>query len=150
MFSKNQTLSLSNWRISLFVSFLLLTWPTPVLRANHPVQVRAQVAEPTLRKLAVKVVMPTYPPKAVKRKQQGRVVVQVFLDEQGVLSTIKPVEAPDADFLEAVKRAVKQWKFKVATTSDGSPIRIDGKLTFYFRFHNDAPVVMNPGDKQQS
>jgi TonB family protein len=141
--------NLSNSLSSILVLCLLLMWPTATLRGNHFVQVTAQVAEPTLRKLAIKVVMPTYPSKAVKRKRQGRVVIQVLLDEQGVVNTIKPVEAPDDDFFEAVKRAVKQWKFSAATLRDNRrPARIDGKLTFYFRFQKGSPVVSNPGDKQ--
>lgn len=148
MFPEKQNRGRSNRLIAILLLCLLLTWSTPTVRANHLVQNTAQVAEPTLRKLALKVVMPTYPPKAIKRKQQGRVVVQVVIDEQGILSTIKRIEAPDVDFLEAVKRAVKQWKFAAATLSDGRPTRIYGKLTFYFRFQKDYPVVMNPTDKQ--
>lgn len=145
MFSGKQTRSFSRSLIVVLGLCLLLI--TPSIGANNVDAVTAYVAEATVRKLAHKVVMPTYPPAAVKRKQQGRVVVQVLIDEQGILSTIKPVEAPDASFLEAVKRAVKQWKFGAATVGDGRPTKIDGKLTFYFRFQNGSPVVMNPGNK---
>src|SRR5215210_9227053 len=109
MFPEKQNYGPSNRLIAILALSLFLAWSALTLRANHLVQVKAQVAEATLRKLAIKVVMPAYPPKAVKRKQQGRVVVQVLLDERGVLSSIKPVEAPGDDFLEAVKRAVRQW-----------------------------------------
>jgi TonB family protein len=106
------------------------------------------VAEPTLRKLATKVVVPTYPTKGIKRRQQGRVVVQVLIDEQGKLSRITPLEAPDDSFLNSVTSAVKQWRWGAATHGrDRRQARIDGKLTFYFKFQNDQPVVLSPGAK---
>ncbi|HKB69005.1 MAG TPA: energy transducer TonB [Pyrinomonadaceae bacterium] len=102
------------------------------------------VSEAMLRKLASKTVTPGYPERAKKRGTKGIAVVRVDVDEKGELSDIRIVEAPDIDIEASVTDAVRQWKFGPAQDANGAPLRIRGKLTFYFVSDHGQFRVENP------
>ena len=100
--------------------------------------------EQVFRKLISKLVMPVYPDAARRRGERGVAVAEVLVDEQGRLADVQILEAPSAEIGEAVIAAVRQCRFSAAE-SDGGPIRVSGKLTFYFVIDRDGLArVENP------
>ena len=98
--------------VSLFVVLLLHVTDA----STAPLfQDTVSVAEPTLRKLATSIVVPTYPSKGIKQRRQGRVVIRILIDEHGKLSRVTPIETPDDTFLNSVISAVKLWRWGAAT-----------------------------------
>lgn len=104
---------------------------------------KARVPEAVLRKLATKVVMPEYPESSVRAKKQGVAVVAVFLDENGKLGRVDLIESPDEATGNSAVNAVRQWEFQHATT-EGRPIAVLGKITFYFIHERGKSRVENP------
>ena len=103
-----------------------------------------RVGEDGMRKSAAKKVMPVYPEEAVKKGQQGVVVVEAQYDGKGDVTEAAALEAPAATLGQAVVDAVKQWKFKPSSL-EGEPISVRGKLTFYFVIDKDRKGrVENP------
>ena len=103
----------------------------------------AKVPESVFRKLISKFVMPSYPEGALKRGEQGVAVALVQVNEQGNLTDVQMLDAPSDDIRDAVLNAIRQCKFEPATSEDG-PVRIEGKLTFYFAIENGRGIVRNP------
>jgi TonB family protein len=101
-----------------------------------------RVSETTLRKQAIKVAMPQYPQES-KRKSTGVVVAEVHIDERGDVTDVDVQETPDAFIKEAVITAIKQWKFKPATTK-GHPVCLVGKLTFYCVIDGQGARIEDP------
>ena len=104
---------------------------------------KARVPEAVVRKLATKAVMPEYPESSVRAKTQGVAVVAVSIDENGKLRSVDLVEAPDEATGNAVVKAVQQWEFQRALT-EGNPVAVLGKITFYFIQEHGRPRVENP------
>lgn len=103
----------------------------------------ARTSELVLRKLMNKFVMPVYPEGAQKRGEHGVAVAEVQVDEKGALMDIQILEAPSDEIGNAVKDAIRQCEFQPGSTPDG-PIRIHGKLAFYFVIENGYGTVKNP------
>jgi len=107
----------------------------------------ARISEGSLRKIAVKTVMPEYPPDSVRRQSKGVAVAELIFDEAGVVSQVEILEAPDSLIEKATTEAVRQWTFKPTRMRDehGPPIRVQGKLTFYFVINDQGQArVENP------
>jgi TonB family protein len=105
----------------------------------------AIVPEAVLRNLAQTSVMPAYPESSRKRGSQGRVVAQVDLDKGGHITEVLVLESPDEDIKGAVIEAIKQWRFGPAYVGEEKrPVRIRGKLTFYFVLEGGDARVRNP------
>jgi TonB family protein len=105
----------------------------------------AIVPESVLRNLAKKSVMPQYPEAAKKRGAKGRVVAQLDVDKGGHITDASILEAPDAEIERAVMDAIKQWEFNSAYAGEErKPVRIRGKLTFYFVIEGNQARVQNP------
>jgi len=90
-----------------------------------------RVAEVTMRKHVKSVVMPTFPQDAEKRGAKGPVVMQVDVDVDGNVVKTETLQSPDASVSEAVTSAVTRWKFEPFRLASGTPIGVQGKLTFY-------------------
>jgi TonB family protein len=103
----------------------------------------AFVPEAVLRNLAKTVVMPLYPEASKRKGAKGLAVARIDLNENGEMSDIRIVEAPDDNIKLAVINAIKQWKFTPAF-GNGKPLRLRGKLTFYFRLDGGQARVENP------
>ncbi len=123
-----------------FLSTHLLT-DTVLGQGKQPSE--AKVPESVFRKLISKFVMPIYPEGARKRGEQGVAVASVQLSEEGTLIDVQMLEAPSGEIENAVMNAIRQCKFNAARTDDG-PMRIHGKLTFYFVIENGRGIVKNP------
>ncbi len=130
---------------SLFISLLLGCLYTSAVSAAGLQEDFAIVPEGVLRNLAKKIVMPKYPEASRKRGVKGRAVAQVDVDKGGNLTDVKIIEAPDADIEQAVLQAIQQWKFGSATAGEErKPVRLRGKLTFYFVLSGSQARVENP------
>lgn len=126
------------------ISLLTLALNLAVIpTANSQTLQFVTVHESTLRKYATKVVMPSYPENARKRGAQGVVVAQVDVNEQGDVTKVEILEAPDPSIGEVVSDSIKRWKFKTPTIK-GKAVRIKGKLTFYYKLENKVGRVENP------
>jgi TonB family protein len=69
-------------------------------------------------------VKPEYPPLALKERVEGKVILQVVIDEDGNVVEAEVLFAqPPGIFEEAAIRAIKQWKFKPAKQYD-KPIKV--------------------------
>jgi len=102
-----------------------------------------RISELTVRKLAVNKVLPTYPGDALKGKFQGVAIAELSIDIEGAVSGVKILESPHDSIGESVKKSVLQWKFK-PMKKDNRPLRVVGKLTFYFSIIGGKGVVRNP------
>jgi TonB family protein len=102
------------------------------------------VSEVSLRRSAIRKVMPIFPEEAIKANAQGVTVAQIRLDEKGELSSVQILQAPHESIARATAAAVRQWAFYFDLSKEGEPICLKGKLTFYFVIENGRPYVRDP------
>ena len=76
-------------------------------------------------------VLPTYPQKAKDKNIQGRVEVQLLINEDGEVIFANPLSGPEELWAECVKAAVAA-RFK-PTTLSGEPVKITGRVIFDFK-----------------
>jgi protein TonB len=75
---------------------------------------------------------PAYPPLSRRRGEEGKVVLQVELDEQGAVSAARVAASSGFDRLdEAALNAVKSWRCTPASR-DGQPVRAVALQPFKF------------------
>jgi len=79
---------------------------------------------------ALKKVAPAYPPDAKEAHVSGKVQVQVTISEEGQVIEAFAISGHEL-LREAAVQAAKQWVFK-PTRLDGSPVKVQGILTFNF------------------
>ncbi len=104
-----------------------------------------RVGEDGIRKSASKTVMPSYPAEALKKREQGVVVVELQYDAKGDVVHTAVLEAPSKSIGDAVVTAVKEWRFVPSKKQDGTPVSVRGKLTFYFEIDKEGKgSVQNP------
>jgi TonB family protein len=122
---------------------IMLVWS--VEAANYRQYRVATVPEKTLRQFARIVVTPEYPDDSRRNGSQGVVVAQLNIDEQGVVSKVEILEAPDDSIANAVSKPTKMWMFQPAIDdSTGKAIKLSGKLTFYFVIDSSGAYVRDP------
>jgi len=122
-------------------AFLFINLSAPVVTAQKSMHVK--LSERSLRSRAVNIVMPGYPEESKKRGAKGVAVAQLEVDERGDVTQVDILEAPDGQIKGAITEAVNQWKFK-PTTVGGQPVRVQGKLTFYYVIEGGDARVENP------
>jgi TonB family protein len=76
-------------------------------------------------------VLPAYPQKAKDKNIQGRVEVQLLINEDGEVIFANPLSGPEELWAECVKAAVAA-RFK-PTTLSGEPVKITGRVIFDFK-----------------
>ena len=81
--------------------------------------------------------LPAYPQKAKDQKIQGRVEVQLLVNEDGEVIFANPISGPEELWAESVKTAVSAH-FKPMTLS-GKPVKITGRIILDFQ--NGKAVV---------
>lgn len=59
-------------------------------------------------------IVPQYPPAARMRREEGRVVLKLTIDEKGTLMNVEVVESTGADFADAAVDAAKRSRFTPA------------------------------------
>lgn len=119
--------------ISLPLLSLLLfyTTLTPPLAHGQQKPTVIRVSELSLRRAAIKTVMPAFPQESIAKRAKGVVVAELVFDPTGDVFRARILEAPDSLTGAAVLEAVKQWKFRPQSVQ-GSEVYIRGKLTFYY------------------
>jgi len=75
-------------------------------------------------------VMPAYPPLALARNIQGRVVLQVVIEKDGSIQNIRLVSGPPILASVAVD-AVKQWRYK-PHYRNGEPVEVERQISIDF------------------
>ena len=90
-----------------------------------------RVATDDAMKAATKKTSPDYPPLAKQLKIAGRVEVDVIIDADGNVESVKVVTG-NAMLTQSVVAAVKKWKF-TPFTQDGAPTKAIAALDFDFK-----------------
>ena len=90
---------------------------------------KKDVNEPVL----VSKVTPAYPAEAKKNKVEGEVVMRATIGTDGSVLKAEAVKSPDPALSAAAVDAVKQWKYKPATTKEGKPIQVTATITVNFK-----------------
>ena len=90
-----------------------------------------RVATDDAMKAATKKTPPEYPPIAKQVKVGGKVQVDVTIDAEGNVETVKIVSG-NAMLTQSVITAVKKWKF-TPFTQDGAPTKAVASLEFDFK-----------------
>jgi TonB family protein len=98
--------------------------------SNQPQSIQ-QVIDTVLQGNAITRVEAVYPPTARMMRAFGAVKVQITISESGRVIDAKAISGHEALRSAAVEAAYK-WVFK-PTTLNGSPIKVQGILTFNFR-----------------
>ena len=76
-------------------------------------------------------VLPAYPQKAKDKNIQGRVEVELLINEDGEVIFANPLSGPEDLWAESLKAAVGA-RF-APTTLSGQPVKITGRVIFDFR-----------------
>lgn len=74
---------------------------------------------------------PPYPKSAEKDRVEGVSVCQLEIDENGVVSDVEVLEIPHESVRASLTNTLQKWRFST-TRYHGEPVRLTGKLTFYF------------------
>lgn len=82
-------------------------------------------------------VLPPYPQKAKAKRIEGRVEVQLLINEDGEVIFANPLSGPEELWAESVRAAVGA-RFK-PTKLSGEPVKITGRVIFDFQ---NGKVVM--------
>lgn len=105
------------------------------------------MAEQQYREAAISHPLPKYPPDSVQRGSEGVAVASIATGLDGRVESVRVLQAPDDDIGHAVRAALEQWTFGTYySLVDGQriPMRIESRMTFYFRIVGGAGVVLNP------
>lgn len=86
---------------------------------------------------------PTYPPEALAAKIEGKVMLEVFVGDDGRVQQAKVVSAsPAGVFDQAALAAAQQWRFSAGSrTSTGEPVRGWVKIPVWFSPDDQVPDV---------
>lgn len=76
---------------------------------------------------------PQYTEIARKARIQGVVIVQAIIDKQGNVTRVKLLKGLPMGLDQAAVEAIKRWRFKPATLSDGRPVSVYYTLTVNFQ-----------------
>ena len=96
----------------------------------------------------LKDVPPVYPPLAQEARVQGVVIVEVRIDEQGMVGDVRTLRSiPLLD--EAAIDAVKQWQY-TPTLLNGVAVPVRMTVTVNFSLRQEAPDANANGPEQQS
>jgi protein TonB len=91
---------------------------------------KAPLSGGVLNGKALRLPVPTYPPAARNSGAQGRVVVEVVIDEQGRVAEARAVSG-HSFLLQAAVQAARQARFTPALLS-GQPIKVKGTINYVF------------------
>jgi protein TonB len=76
--------------------------------------------------------LPAYTKRAVRKGQEGRVEMNLLIDEQGRVADLRLERTiPDSELNETAIYAVRHWRFEPAR-KDGVPVRVWKPVIFEF------------------
>lgn len=93
--------------------------------------------------------MPSCPKDSVRKGSTGLTIAEIDVDYNGVPARVAILEAPDDAIAAATTAALERWRFRPATIR-GVPVRVIGKITFYFDQISGECRVREPGFKRTS
>lgn len=76
-------------------------------------------------------IRPVYPPEAKAKQLEGSVVMDILIDDQGVVRQVTVIEGPEI-FRKGAVEAMRKFKFKPAKV-DGKPVAVRIRYTLNFR-----------------
>ena len=117
----------------------------PYQTESSPHSVR--MGEGVLRMKATTVVRPAFPDVSLKKEVTGVVVAGIEIDEKGDVESVTILQSPSKEIGSAVKKALERWRFS-PTTIKRKPVRVTGKLTFYYEIENGVGLVLSPQEKR--
>jgi TonB family protein len=94
--------------------------------------------------VAIKTQKAVYPMQAQEKQIQGRVLLQVLIDETGNVEKVEAVEGNPV-LVDAAVSAMKKWKFK-PYIKDGKPVKVNIKLPMDFAFSEKIKDQKEPED----
>jgi TonB family protein len=130
----------------LFISVLFLSMFVGAAQNNQqsktPVQIlygdrtpderrRGPLISGVLNMKVISEVLPSYPQKAKDKRIDGRVEVELLVNEDGEVIFANPLSGPEELWAESVKAAVAA-RFK-PTKLSGEPVKITGRVIFDFQ-----------------
>jgi len=77
-------------------------------------------------------VEPEYPPIEAKKKMSGSVLVNLWVDTNGLPSHVRVIRSMGVDFDEAATHTVQQYRFKPAI-KDGAPVLVELNVIVNFK-----------------
>ncbi len=81
---------------------------------------------------------PVYPPEAREKRLTGIVRLSAVIDETGKVTSVEPLESPDATLTAAAVEAVGKWTYKPAM-KDGKPVKVRLHVTVSFILDTNPP-----------
>jgi len=105
-------------------------------------------SESVIRNNAIKIEDPDYPRLAKLAKQEGKVEVEIVIDETGDVINAASISGPPLLQAAAVQ-AAKDSKFR-PTLLSGEPVKVGGVLTFEFVLPRDQDEKAEKSDKPKS
>jgi TonB family protein len=99
-------------------------------QTNAPDSEAVNLAPHILQGAAILKVQPGYPNGAKQARVQGSVLVQVVIDEAGIVTKATAIQGP-GELRPASEESARRWRFK-PTIVNGRPIKVQGILTFNF------------------
>ena len=114
-----------------------------------PEILRPRMGEQEHRKHVITHLLPEYPPGSIRRGSEGVAVASIVAGRDGRVESVELLQAPDEKIGQAVRTALEQWTFTpgrapVEYYGEGVSIRIQSRMTFYFRIVDGAGVVLEP------
>ncbi|UCF67166.1 MAG: energy transducer TonB [Acidobacteriota bacterium] len=99
--------------------------PPPPPKGAPPSAAAADEVDDVEMPVMIERVSPRYPPTARRQGRQGRVILQLVIDEQGVPRAPVVLEVPEdgEDFAAAAVEAILQWRYEPARR-DGKPVPV--------------------------
>ena len=77
------------------------------------------------------VVLPEYPPIALQKNMQGRVVVNAVISKDGTLQNLRLQGRPSL-LSGSVLEALRKWRYRPRTTQNGVPVEVETQITIDF------------------
>ena len=107
-----------------------------VVQPRQAARPPATVRQPTHMPVAVRQPYPRYPDEMRWSQLTGKVLVEFIVDHTGSVQAAFVKESNNPGFDDAALEAVRLWKFKPATTEDGTPVatKVDVPIIFQFEY----------------
>jgi outer membrane biosynthesis protein TonB len=109
-----------------------------------------KLSEESLWRRANHIVMPVFPESSVTRDSSGVAVSEIHVGVDGTVNRVDILQAPDQAIASAVTQALAQWTFPpISLEGSAKPLKVRGKLTFYFENDDGFVEVLSPQEKQR-
>ena len=117
----------------------------------EPATLVFRMGEEEHRNNAINHPLPTYPTSSLREGKEGVAVASIVAGRDGRVEFVELLEAPDEQIGRAVQGALEQWTFHPGRAPAGDSggwdnVRIQSRMTFYFRIVDGAGVVLNPAE----